>query len=771
MDFPPAFKNVIEENNFGDSERKSPFQELVLPAVVVTLAALALISFGSPLFRTLGFEFSASMATVLSLLVGLRAARSVRFDSRRSSWAMSGKATWEGLLLSLIPLILSLISTLSIPNCALWDGLVFYLEVAIPSAILAAMFGSAIGLVTRTQKSSTWGFLAFWFLTFGLSLLPGYIFPQIYTYGWQYGYFPGLVWDEALTLTRTYLIFRIECFAFAIALLLAAQAFARKRAAIIAKPTFAYGALVTMIVLASILNDKYGIVCTHTRLEQNLSAHIVIDAHCTIFYRPSGLFPEEVAKLKDDTRWYLHAIRSRLALGDSSRDIHIYLYSTADDMFEYVGTRSASISKPWLSELHITRANLSSLKHELVHVLLRESGSFPFYASWSTGLTEGVAMALEPRFGSMRTLDEHAALILKLKLATGVRDVMSFSGFASNSSAKSYVLAGSFAKFLLAKYGSKPYVKLYRSLDYDLEYHRSLEQLETDWKVSLASSVHTVSSNDSLRTQFYFGGSSILFQPCLRRIGKWTRSAEELMSLSNYRAADSLYALVLAESGSRTALGGRVTAQLRLGRPEIAARILDTTSFAHESRQRTSLHLVKAEIALLLGDTTKAFAEFSTAEEIGLDEAYFVRAHIFDALLRSEQTKLVGIGVWQKFVTAIYTKDGSKDRRAILDALGYNIMFTPTPPEFDVLRAQASASSGEYRRAIAHYESALAKLNARAETGALSNYDSTFRSIIALKARELGSRGPMPTPPVEVRAAFIEEEAEIIEEQNFLRPH
>ncbi len=106
-----------------------------------------------------------------------------------------------------------------------------------------------------------------------------------------------------------------------------------------------------------------------------------------------------------------------------------------------------------------------------------------------------------------------------------------------------------------------------------------------------------------------------------------------------------------------------------------------------------------------------------------------------------------------------------------MDALEYNIYFTPTPPEFDVLRAQASASSGEYRTAIAHYQSALAKLSAQAEVRTLSNAESTFRSIIALKARELGSRDPIPTPPIEIRAAFIEEESEIIEEQNFLRPH
>ena len=42
-----------------------------------------------------------------------------------------------------------------------------------------------------------------------LSLLPGYTNPQLFTFGWQYGFFPGLTWDESIELTNAYLIFRV----------------------------------------------------------------------------------------------------------------------------------------------------------------------------------------------------------------------------------------------------------------------------------------------------------------------------------------------------------------------------------------------------------------------------------------------------------------------------------------------------------------------------------------------------------------------------------
>ena len=56
-------------------------------------------------------------------------------------------------------------------------------------------------------------------------------------------------------------------------------------------------------------------------------------------------------------------------------------------------------------------------------VLLRENGSWPFYASWSTGLTEGAAMAVEYEYDGIFTLDEHAANILRLGSPTILRRI------------------------------------------------------------------------------------------------------------------------------------------------------------------------------------------------------------------------------------------------------------------------------------------------------------------------------------------------------------
>ena len=95
-------------------------------------------------------------------------------------------------------------------------------------------------------------------------------------------------------------------------------------------------------------------------------------------------------------------------------------------MLSLIGTRTASFSKPWLGEVHIAKENLESLKHEFTHVMLRQKGVFPFYASWSTGLTEGAAMSVEPEYDGIYTLDEHAARILQMHYATGVKEVMSF---------------------------------------------------------------------------------------------------------------------------------------------------------------------------------------------------------------------------------------------------------------------------------------------------------------------------------------------------------
>ncbi len=561
----------------------SYFRGIVTWASVLAGASMLLIAFGSPIFRVLGFEYSAISAILLSVAVGFLSA--VRTSTGKASFYQNLIA---GLGLWLVPLTLSSISLLFIRNCAYWDGVVFYLQLALPTTLLAVAFGTATGQMADTKRQVIAFFAIFWLLTLIISLLPGYVFPQLFTYGWQYGFFPGLVWDEYIELGSGYAWHLVEWGLLATIMMILSSRLDRSSTS-----WLQLVALFAIYIGLLLHRSDNRITSSHSAVEAELSSTLVAD-QARVHFRGSSLSLEERQLLIADVAWYLHDIRTRLELRDTST-IHIYLYPDVESLHRFVGTRNASIAKPWLSELHVAKENLHSLRHELVHVLLREWGSFPFNASWSTGMTEGVAMSIEPTYDGMHTLHEHASAIMQMKLADGVQRVMSFSGFASGASTTSYVLAGSFSQFLLDHYPVAKFKSVYTSLDFEESYSKPLKELENEWKRQIMPLAASMDQYDSLRTEFYFQRSSIIDQPCLRKLGKLSNTAQKAAKAHRHDEAERLYSEIYEESGSLSALRGMINAKLRRADMDGARALLKTKDIS-DHPQRLSLYLSRGDL-------------------------------------------------------------------------------------------------------------------------------------------------------------------------------
>jgi len=629
-------------------------------AGILALASLSVILFASPLFQILSFEYSAVSAVSLSLVCGVGSVYRVSRLSKEKPFLDDLLELSAGTgLLSLIPFLLSALSLFWLPNCSFVDGIGYYAEVTLPSAFLGMLYGSFFGRVASTTKLAVWLFIAYWIVSLILSLLPGYFNPQLFTYGWQYGYFPGFVWDESVNVGPGYWWARLESLTLAIILLQSVWLgnVWRKDARLTRAASL--GLLLTSIVyLALVLNhDNNRVVSSHNRVESYLSAKFTIGKNCTVFYRGNSLTLDEQDDLKEDLAWYIYDITNRFQLKEVGT-IYIYLYPNTEALYEFIGTRSASIAKPWLSELHIAKENLESLKHELTHVLLREKGIFPFYASFSTGLTEGAAMSVESRYDGLFTIDEYAARILQMGYASGVSQVMSFTGFASNASSKSYILAGSFSRYLIHKYGYERFIRVYRSLDYEESYSKSLEELEKEWIGSLKPLQTPLTTYDSLRIRYYFDRSSIFFRSCIRRVGKISREAEAAVKREDYLAADSLYAEVLHEAGGVNALRSRAVANINLGRVAAAKAILDTTHVADEIKQRPALALVQGDVYFLNSDTSKALHYYQEASKLRLSEGYFLTAYTKYYLYGYSMTPTF----WKSYLLRSYRDPSSFER-------------------------------------------------------------------------------------------------------------
>ena len=639
------------------------FARLAPNALLAAAIAIAEIALSSPLFAVLGFEYSALMGLALSFICGMRAS----LRKAEEGQSLLGDL-WQGfradLILATVPLLVSIVSLIWVHNCAFWDGLLFYIEIAYPSAVLGGAFGAAFAMLFRTRRWAFVMYVFFWVITLVLSLLPGYSNPQLFTYGWQYGSFPGLVWDESLDLSSAYLAFRIENILWVIFLL--SVVFELHSDSPYSRRFILPGMLLLAIVVGFGSQDNLHITASHDALGQDLSIEKKIAEHCWIYYRPKTLTNEEIDEITRNVQWYLHDIKRRFALRGTWDPIHIYIYPTTESLYEHIGTRSASIAKPWLGEVHITKDNLRSLKHELTHVLMREHGSFPFYASWSTGLTEGAAMSVEPEYDGVYTLDEHAARILQLNYAGGVNQVMAFTGFASNASAKSYVLAGSFSRFLLVRYGPDRFDRVYRSLEFKKVYGKPIDSLEAEWKTWLAPLMTALTPEDSAHFRYYYDRVAIIFNPCLRRIGKLERKARSAYDDKLFADAASLYHDAVGEGGGVSPLIGECEALTQQHKIPEAIALLDTMGSPIIRKQAAALDIQKADLRVLLDSVFSANDSYKDAMAIKLSSGTFLSAYLHQVMASSDVSK------WWKgylYVSYIEVPHAAKLREQYMDAM------------------------------------------------------------------------------------------------------
>lgn len=640
--------------------------------VYYTLVSLAIIFFASPLFRILGFEYSGFIAIACSIHLLYYSATLAAGKKDVDAWHIIKSIWLPVFILANVPLLISLVSALFIPNCSLWDGLIFYIEIVYPTALIAMLCGVWFAINKWPPKKRNIYIAIFWIVTLLISLLPGYFSARIYTYGWQYGYFPGFVWDEAMELSGGYWISRLIEVGVIISWLF--QQSVLKHPVAVNKKMFT----TWQYWLMGLANTLFGLTLSNQFFDSNLENYLkkeVTISYVHLHYRFNTFSDDELLVVKYNVHQYAKEIDSIYGLQNSSK-IDIYVFLNSDDLYEYVGTREASISKPWKRSIYITKQNLNSLKHEMVHVMLSAKGKFPFDISWTTGLTEGAAVAAEDDYDGIRDCDEYAARILQMKLSGGVKNVMSFSGFASEASEKSYTLAGSFCKFMLENYGAKNFLASYHSGDFDDLYgDNALDSLEKKWIASLAPFQTGIDEFDSARIRFYFDRRSILKDPCLRRIGKLMKEANAQFAKNNYVFADSLYAVVLKESDRLDAVRGRVSCKLRMHDPDAALALLDTLLAATKTSAAAALHLLRGDVIILSkGKLSDALDEWWKALWLQLNDRTFLAA--FARLYCLGNT--VDTAKAEKYISLLYGEHASESAQSRIEIL-QNMKPQPKP--------------------------------------------------------------------------------------------
>ena len=198
---------------------------------------------------------------------------------------------------------------------------------------------------------------------------------------------------------------------------------------------------------------------------------------------------------------------------------------------------------------------------------------------------------------------------------------MSFWGFASHQSSVSYILAGSFCRYLIDRYGMRNLMLLYRSLDYRAVYGRTLGELALEWEGYLDRV--PLDDVDQDGVDALFRRPPIFRKVCARVLARRSLEARGSFARKEFGVAESLYAGVYAAGGSYEAFAGYLSSALKNGRMSVLTSSLDTVVLADEHPARyLPLFITIGDAFWASGEPEKAYALYNRVYQADFTEGY-----------------------------------------------------------------------------------------------------------------------------------------------------
>lgn len=603
--------------------------------------ALTAVCLRIPLLNGLGYESSFVFALTGSFISGLltigaiRAVIAVPDDAAPARVGAALRALRRSiganLLLLLIPLLVLSTNALFVRNCSLVEGAFFFL--LLPG--VSVVFGPALGLFCAAHYNRPrTAFLVIAGALMGYCLALGYFTPAIFSYNFLYGYFPGLSYDEDLPLTWTLVMFRGLTLAAAAGLtglgtlVLAAsppgdgtvaKGMTLVRGLVAPGRRVLTASAVVGLALTWFFRCDLGFESTAGFIQSALGGAYRTE-HFIIYYSRAAINDGEIRRIGNDHEFRLSQVLNAFSLPHTVA-FESYVYPSRETKRRFIGAGNTDITKPWSGQIHLSQQSLDgSLKHELVHAVAAPFGLPVVRVSSSTGLVEGLAMAVENAWGN-RTLHEYAAAMQEFDAAPRLRTMMTLWGFAQQQSSVSYILTGSFCRFLIERYGIRRLTSVYRSGDYAGVYGRSFDHLVGEWQAFLSRV--PLDSVDEDGVDALFRRPPMFAKICPRVLARRNAVARSAFTRREYAAAESLYALTYAEGHSYDALSGWLASALRRGNHRVLTAALDSIVMKDDRPARyLGLFVGIGDASLATGDTDRAMALYDRVYHADLSEGH-----------------------------------------------------------------------------------------------------------------------------------------------------
>lgn len=676
---------------------------------ILLLLTVAIILTQIPLFNYLGYEFSVAIALCMSAIAGVLTIRSLRlqFKERQTIpvedfWQSSRHNVLTNVLLLFIPLVVITVNGVAVKNCSYAEGLGFYFLIPVVTTIFCIALATLCCALFRHPLIMYGVILALILLHVVWS---GYFSPQIFAYNLILGYFPGFSHDEVLTVTPLLIGFRIItliaavcCFSLSSVVIQTvshSDGFLARGVNLIhhlvrgrsgARGIFLATFVILLIVWISRVDA--GFESSH-RLIETILDRVVQTDHFNIRYASGSFSDEEIAGIAAEHEFQLHQTTQRLQVSYGGM-ITSYIYPSADVKRQLVGAGQTNIAKPWLREIHLNRDSWRSvLKHEIVHVVAGEFGMPVIRAHYNIGLVEGLAMAVEWDFGN-RTLHEYAASLEHFGVMDDVTQVLSLEGFAFHASPISYVVNGSFYRFLLDRYGVVRFKEVYGGKPFARVYGRTLAALAQEWERFL----RLIRVDDAWVSHvwFYFDRKPIFAKECARYVARLNENGYRELQRGDLTRATYYFDSSLRESWNTEGFTGLLRTAYRMQQYDTVVQLMQKRM---ENDYSDVVHLL-----MMYGDALWGLDNLPAARN-----AYeqVVRLDLSEALTEAATLRLVALedrGVQAYLRPFFIGQSPDSTRLRLLD----NFPQQSADPIIHLLKAQLQFKNRDYHGALQNLE-------------------------------------------------------------------
>ena len=525
------------------------FKQMLLSSrVLVSLAIVFLISAGLtyfPLIGTLGFEYSAFMAFVMAFICVFISAELVNIDltNRKRGRRLSDLTTSIfiiNFIVLAIPFVVGLLSSLIKKDCYLLEGSIFFLLISTVTVFFSTALGMLTGYVLRRRGFFIGSLILLGTVVYALWHI--YKDISLFVYSPVFGFFPGPLYDEAIPVTLTLVIYRVIIVFWGILFMLLlrlANGLRYKRIGI--WDFISISVVAAILIISHSHKSEIGISYTRDHVTQNVLSASVETDHFIIYYVPGTPESKYIDLIKDDHEWRYKQLAEYLDV-DSEDKIRSYIYPDAEIRKKITGAGETTIANPIHKEIHLIYNSFPHpiLKHELTHVMAGDFGTDFLRMSPKVGLLEGIAVAADWS-GDGYTRHQYAKSMIRRGMAPAIQDLVGF-GFWYAPAPISYTLMGSFSRFLIDTYGIDNFKHLYKTGDFSV-YGKSLDELAGEW-LEFLKGVYIPEETEEI-TEAKFSAPSIFTATCPRRVASLRTNGFKHFSDDNYFKARELFSRAL----------------------------------------------------------------------------------------------------------------------------------------------------------------------------------------------------------------------------------